>query len=173
MEKIFIRQAGAGDAELVATLSRKTFYDTYVNYNSRENMDQFLTEQFTHERLVTEVAQPWHLFYLAYLNEEIAGYVKLRESAVPAELRHEACIEVARIYAVQNAIGKGVGGRLMQTCIDVARQKGKTILWLCVWPPNQRALDFYLKWGFEKCGEQEFMLGNDRQTDWVMMKRLK
>ena len=69
-------------------------------------------------------------------------------------------------------IGKGVGKKLMQTCHDIARQKGKKILWLGVWKENHRAIDFYKSWGFEIFGDQEFILGDDVQTDWLMKKDL-
>ena len=38
---------------------------------------------------------------------------------------------------------------------------------------NQRAIDFYTQWGFEKFGEQEFILGDDVQTDWLMKKTIQ
>jgi ribosomal protein S18 acetylase RimI-like enzyme len=41
-----------------------------------------------------------------------------------------------------------------------------------VWEHNERALEFYRKWGFEKYGQHVFMLGNDAQTDLLMKKEL-
>jgi len=46
------------------------------------------------------------------------------------------------------------------------------VLWLGVWERNARAIAFYRKQGFEVVGEQEFMLGADRQRDLVMARRL-
>jgi ribosomal protein S18 acetylase RimI-like enzyme len=92
---------------------------------------------------------------------------------VPAGLINQSCLEIARIYSIQKTIGKGVGKKLMQTCHDTARQKGKKILWLGVWKENQRAIDFYTNWGFEIFSEQKFVLGDDVQTDWLMKKNLK
>ncbi len=60
----------------------------------------------------------------------------------------------------------------MQKSIDIAKQKQKQIIWLGVWEKNQRAIDFYHKWGFEKFGEQNFLLGTDLQTDLLMKKEL-
>jgi hypothetical protein len=33
-------------------------------------------------------------------------------------------------------------------------------------------IEFYIKWGFEKFAEQDFILGNDVQRDWLMKKTL-
>ena len=169
---VLIRPANESDAELIADLSRQTFYESFAGDNTKENMDKFMNEQFTREKLINEVKQPWHFFFLAYMSNEVVGYVKLREGLVPAQLDTRSSLEIARIYSVQHMIGKGVGKKLMQTCHDIARQKAKTFLWLGVWQQNQRAIDFYTSWGFEIFGEQEFILGDDRQTDWLMKKNL-
>ena len=171
--EIIIRLATESDAELVADLSRQTFYESFAAGNTKENMDKFMSEQFTKEKLINEVQQPWHLFFLAYLENEPVGYVKLREGSAPMQLDARSCLEIARIYSVQSKIGKGVGKKLMQTCHGIARQKKKNILWLGVWKQNQRAIDFYTAWGFEIFGEQEFILGDDVQTDWLMKKDIE
>jgi len=173
MTDIIIRVATEDDAELIADLSRQTFYESFAPHNTKENMDKFMTEQFTRQKLTDEVKQPWHIFFLALINDEPVGYAKMREGSVPLDLVNQSCIEIARIYSVQHTIGKGVGRKLMQTCHDVAKQKKKKTLWLGVWEKNQRAIDFYVKWGFEKFGEQNFILGDDVQTDWLMKKNLK
>jgi ribosomal protein S18 acetylase RimI-like enzyme len=170
---IVIRVATEADAELIADLSRQTFYDTFAGHNTKDDMDKFMHEQFTREKLIEEVKQPWHIFFLASIEDEPVGYVKLRDGLVPAGLINQSCLEIARIYSIQKTIGKGVGKKLMQTCHDTARQKGKKILWLGVWKENQRAIDFYTNWGFEIFSEQKFVLGDDVQTDWLMKKNLK
>jgi diamine N-acetyltransferase len=172
MSDIIIRLATGKDAELIADLSRQTFYESFVSQNTKENMDKFMNEQFTRQKLVNEVKQPWHIFFLAYMNEEPVGYAKMRDSTVPLDLVNQTCIEIARIYSVQHRIGNGVGKKLMQACHDIAKQKSKKILWLGVWEKNQRAIDFYAQWGFEKFSEQNFILGDDVQRDWLMKKNL-
>ena len=171
-DDILIRLATESDAELIADLSRKTFYDSYGEFNTRENIDKFMNEQFSKEKLMDEVRQPWHIFFLAFVNNEAVGYVKLREGSEPPRISGQSCLEIARIYSVHHMIGKGVGKKLMQTCIETVRQKGKKCLWLGVWKKNHRAIDFYSKWGFKIVGEQEFLLGDDLQTDWLMMKKV-
>jgi diamine N-acetyltransferase len=168
--EISIRSATERDAELIADLSRQTFYESFAGENTKENMDKFMNEQFTRQKLIDEVKQPWHLFFLAYINDEPVGYVKLREGSTPLQLEARSSLEIARIYSVRHMIGKGVGKKLMQTCLEIAKQKKKNILWLGVWKENQRAIDFYTSWGFEIFGEHEFVLGDDVQMDWLMKK---
>jgi ribosomal protein S18 acetylase RimI-like enzyme len=167
-----IRYATTTDAALIADLSRQTFLDTFAPDNTKEDMDKFLSEQFTRGALLMEVGLKEHTFLLAYAGEEVAGYVKLRDGKKPPEIKGSA-IEIARLYAAKGFIGKGVGRLLMQACIDEATKKEIETIWLCVWEKNQRAINFYAAWGFQKFGECEFILGNDVQHDWMMRKELK
>ena len=167
-----IRHAKPGDAEIIAALSRSTFYETFAPQNTREDMDKFMNEQFTREKLMEEVGAAGNIFLLASIGDEVVGYTRLRETTNPLLIHNGPAIEIARIYAVQKNIGKGVGGALMQQCINVALQKNARVIWLGVWEKNQKAIAFYTKWGFEKFNEHVFMLGNDAQTDWLMKKVL-
>ncbi|MEP7377472.1 MAG: GNAT family N-acetyltransferase [Chitinophagaceae bacterium] len=169
---ITVRIAELKDAELIAEMSRQTFYDSFAKENTKENMDKFMNEKFTKESLMKEVGAERNIFLLAYEDDEPVGYVRMRENNIPPELGTDKAIEIARIYAVQTTIGKGVGRILMQKCIDIAREKKHHTIWLGVWEHNQRAIDFYTRWGFEKFASHEFILGNDVQNDWLMKREV-
>jgi ribosomal protein S18 acetylase RimI-like enzyme len=172
MSSLTIRYALQEDAELIAELSRQTFFETFADKNSKENMDKFMNEIFNRKALMSEVGMPGNVFLLAFNGTNAVGYVRMRESSNPAGLAISPAFEIARIYATTAAIGTGVGRLLMQRCIDIAIEKGKKILWLGVWEHNHKAIEFYKKWGFEKFSTHTFMLGDDPQTDWLMKKVL-
>ncbi len=167
-----IRVAGIPEAELIADISRRTFYDSFAAQNTREDMDRFLNEQFTREKLIAETEDPDSIFLLAYLDGKLAGYARMRESDYLPEPGTVNAIEIARIYSEQWSIGKGIGKALMQRCLEVAAEKRKEWIWLGVWEHNQRAIGFYKKWGFEKFGEHIFVVGEDPQIDWLMKKQI-
>ena len=167
---ITIRIATIEDAEMIADLSQKTFYDSFAAFNSKENMDKFLNDQFTRELLVQEVGAANNIFLVANDDKDVVGYARLRENNIPPGLGTNQAIEIARIYAVRHSIGKGVGSALMKKCMDIAGEKGYHTVWLGVWEHNLRAIDFYNRWGFVKFGEHDFILGNDVQKDWLMKK---
>ena len=167
---ISIRRATKADAERIADLSRQTFYDAFIADNKQEDMDKFMNEQFTKEGLMAEVGAEGNTFFLAYANDELAGYAVLKDKSVN---KLNNAIELARLYAVTHKIGKGIGKALMQSCINEAKKMQKDWIWLGVWEKNPRAIDFYEKFGFEKFDEHDFILGDDRQTDWLMKKQLQ
>jgi ribosomal protein S18 acetylase RimI-like enzyme len=167
-----IHEATRKNAELIADMSRQTFNDTFAADNRKEDMDQFLDEVFTKKELMKEVGAKHNIFLLAYVDEQPAGYVRMREFNNPPSLGSAIAMEIARLYVVKEFIGKGVGAALMQRCIDISNDLQKECIWLGVWEKNHRAITFYTKWGFEKFDETEFILGSDVQTDWLMKKKL-
>src|SRR6476660_5352639 len=140
-----IRLATKDDAVLIADVSRKTFYDTFAADNTKEDMDKFLSEQFTKGRLILEVGAAENIFFLAYIDGTVAGYVKLREGKQPDELKDLNAMEIARLYVLKEFIGRRVGAALMKECISIAKGKGKEVIWLGVWENNKRAIEFYSK----------------------------
>lgn len=167
-----IRYATKIDAAMIADISRQTFYETFAADNTKEDMDKFLNEQFTKGKLMLEVGARENTFLLAYAEDNVAGYVKLREGKVLGRLDAKSSIEVARIYVMKDFIGRGVGAMLMNACIEIAKEQKKKTMWLGVWEKNERAIRFYTRYGFEKFGECDFLLGNDIQRDWLMKKNL-
>ncbi|RYZ24113.1 MAG: GNAT family N-acetyltransferase [Chitinophagaceae bacterium] len=166
-----IRKATVADAELIADISRQTFHDTFAADNDPKDMQLFFEQQFTRGRLLLEVGRPGLTFLLASIDGAVAGYVKLRDGRPPAGVGGTA-LEIARLYAVRDFIGKGVGAALMAESIRVAAELQKEWVWLGVWERNARAITFYERWGFEKFGECDFLLGKDVQRDWLMKRRV-
>jgi ribosomal protein S18 acetylase RimI-like enzyme len=57
----------------------------------------------------------------------------------------------------------------MDAVLSEAQARQARTLWLGVWERNPRAIAFYRKRGFQDVGSHEFLLGQDRQTDRVMV----
>jgi ribosomal protein S18 acetylase RimI-like enzyme len=57
----------------------------------------------------------------------------------------------------------------MDSVFAQAQARHARTLWLGVWEHNPRAIAFYRKRGFQDVGSHEFLLGQDRQTDRLMV----
>ena len=169
---IEIRPAQKTDAALIADLSRQAFYDSFADSNTEEDMRKFMNEQFKRDDLIKEVQMGNGIFFLAYNENEPSGYVRMHDGERYDAFGNKSSIEIVRIYAVKSSIGKGIGSALMTSCIETASRLNRQVIWLGVWEHNKRAIDFYIKWGFTKFGQHNFTLGNDVQTDWLMMKEI-
>ncbi|HET9589335.1 MAG TPA: GNAT family N-acetyltransferase [Anaerolineales bacterium] len=119
-----------------------------------------------------ELVQPDIVFLLAESAGTPVGYVQLimnsRDQAIPGNRP----LEIRRIYALQEHLGKGVGKELMDATIREARYRACDCIWLGGGEKNQRAIDFYKKWGFRQVGVQTFSLGTELQNDLIMVLKL-
>ncbi|HEY3429604.1 MAG TPA: GNAT family N-acetyltransferase [Cyclobacteriaceae bacterium] len=170
MQNIKLIHADASHASLLAKLALDTFCESFEKVNNPEDFWAYVNEAFHVSKIETELKEPGSLYILAYVNDELAGYGRVRQSdEVNKDFPGVKTIELQRIYALDKFIGKGVGKALMNYCIELGRKQGAEILWLGVWEHNQRAQQFYKKIGFEQFSSHLFMLGKDAQTD-ILLK---
>ncbi len=167
-----IRIATAADAEALTELALRIFYDSFAPMNSPENIEAYMSRNFTVEKLSAQLADPRVTFLIAEIETAPAAFAKLFDGAVPDGIKGSAPIEIERFYVDRQFHGAGVAHTLMQSCFDRARQSGYKTIYLGVWEHNHRAIAFYRKWGFEIVGSHPFQMGDETQNDFLMERRL-
>lgn len=167
-----IRYATINDATMLAEMGEKTFRETFSKDNSPENIAAYLKKSFSPEIQFTEISEPGKIFLIAENEGDPIGYAQLILDSKDETLAGNKVMEIRRIYAVREFLGKGVGRELMQASIREAKERGCDSIWLGVWEKNPRAIDFYKRWGFKEVGTHVFMLGDDPQMDFIMELRL-
>lgn len=172
-QEFSIRRATAADAETLAELGARTFYDTFAADNRPEDMAAYLSAAFTAERLAEELADPRSVFLVAESAGAAVGYAKLHAGDAHEGVKGAKPIELARLYAAKEWLGRGVGPALMRACLAEGRRRGHGTIWLGVWERNLRARAFYRRFGFRDVGAQIFVVGFDEQTDAVMERPLE
>jgi len=171
---ITIRRAEPEDAATLAYFSRKTFSESFAEQNGKGDIERILEEEFSVRALMSEVGRRHNTIFLAYRLHTLVGYALMRELNNPAEISSAVkCMELARLYVDDSFKATGVGSALIKECISQARIQNKEVLWLGVWCENKRAIDFYTKWGFQKCGSRDSLIGDDSQINWIMKKELQ
>ncbi len=169
MTEFKIKKVTLDDIDQLQKIGRQTFYETFSAYNSEENMNKYLEEGFSTEKLTAELNDKNAEFYFATHEETVIGYLKLNSGASQTELKDDKALEIERIYVINQFHGKKAGQTLYNKAIEIARQKKVDYVWLGVWEKNSRAMKFYKKNGFVEFDKHIFKLGNDEQTD-IMMK---
>jgi len=170
-EQLSITIANLHDAELLTYLSQTTFTETFAQYNKKEDMDTYLSENMGIERLTEELNDKASKFFLACYNDEAIGYAKVCTGNEPEELANYHPMEIARIYLLRKYQDKHLGTELINYCFNYAAQQGHNLIWLGVWEHNSKAIGFYQKLCFQAFGSHIFLLGKDEQTD-ILMKKL-
>lgn len=171
MSSIIINKASAEDVEIVQSLGRQTFSETFAENNTEEAMKKYLEESFNTEKIKSELNNPDSFFYIAWEEDNPVGYLKVNSGKAQTELQDDTALEIERIYVKKSHHGKKVGQLLYNQALETAEQLGKSYLWLGVWEKNLRALQFYRKNGFVEFDKHIFRLGEEEQTD-LMMKKI-
>lgn len=169
MDKIEIKKIGLTDIESLQMIGKQTFIETFAEGNTEANMQKYLIEGFTVDKLTNELINPGSEFYFAKVGNKVVGYLKINFGAAQTELKDEKALEIERIYVLKEFHGKRVGQFLYDKAYDVAKLKNVDFLWLGVWEENPKAIKFYKKNGFIEFDKHIFKLGDDEQTD-IMMK---
>ena len=167
-----IRKINIDDLEALRNLSIQTFKETFEEVNTEEDMQKYLLENLSIEKLKSELENPNSEFYFAENNNEILGYLKLNFKDAQTEKLEENHFEIERIYVLKAFLGQKIGQILFDKAIEIGREKNLEYVWLGVWEENHRAIRFYGKNGFEIFGKHDFVLGEDVQTDLLMKMKI-
>jgi GNAT superfamily N-acetyltransferase len=168
-----IRRAGAADAEALAAFGERTFRETYGAVNTPANTDNYVRGAYGSATQMAELGDP-KITTLVAVDPEgaLAGFAQLRmDRPVPSRGAAPAT-ELWRFYVDRPWHGQGLAGQLMSAVRQETRAQGHDTLWLAVWEHNPRAITFYTREGFRSIGQQSFQLGDDLQTDQVMLATL-
>lgn len=160
------------DSRDLQEISYDTFEETFGSQNSPENMSAYLEKAFNIKQVEKELSNPLSYFFFVYFHDEIAGYLKVNTGDAQFENMDDDAMEIERIYIKSKFQKRGLGKYLFNKAMDIAREKNKKKIWLGVWEKNERAIAFYEKLGFVQIGSHSFFMGDEEQTDYIMVKTL-
>ena len=170
---IQIRKATAEDASELSAIGVKTFYDTWHPFSEPENLTTYIDTAYSVSAILKELKDPVITYFAAMDGECMVGFAKLSRMQELGDWITGRCLEVCRIYVLQEFHDRKVGKLLMEATIKLAEEEKMEYIVLGVWENNHRAVAFYKKWGFEVIGSHPFVMGTQVDTDWVMRREVK
>jgi diamine N-acetyltransferase len=171
-EKIRIQIVRADQIDQLTEISRSTFTETFSEVNSPDNMQMYLDDCMSREKLTEEMNLPNTEFYFAVTDHNIVGYLKINTGNAQIEFKDKNTLEIERVYVLKDYLGNGIGQALFDFAVHKAHDRHAEFLWLGVWENNLRAIRFYQKNGMTVFGKHTFRLGKDIQTDLMMRLEL-
>ncbi len=168
-----VSKVSASDAVLLQIIGKQTFYEAFKDDNSIEDLNQYLNESFSFQKITEELKNVNSEFYFAKSNDQVIGYFKINFGKSQTELSEKNGLEIERIYLLKQFYGKNAWQKLLDKALEIALKNQHDFVWLGVWEKNTRAIHFYKKNGFVAFDKHVFQLGNDKQTDIMMKLMLK
>jgi diamine N-acetyltransferase len=166
--KLSFRSCDQNDLMELLSISRSTYYNSFIADNTAENMQLYLDSAFSRNTLTEELEKNESEFYFVSLMDVVVGYFKINWGDAQKDMKGKDAIEIERIYVLKEFQRKKLGRQMLEKIIEIAKHKSVKYIWLGVWEKNIKAIRFYDRNSFEKFGTHDFMLGNERQTDLLM-----
>lgn len=144
MKSFIIQKISANDLYELQKISKQTFYETFSQKNSEDNMQKYLDKNFSISKLTDEILGNSE-FYFAIINNAIAGYLKINFENSQTELKYKNSVEIERIYVLKKFQKNKIGQSLIDLAIKLGKRENAEFLWLGVWEDNLNAINFYKK----------------------------
>lgn len=169
---IVIRPVEAHEIRQLSAIVKETFIVAFGHQNKKEDIDMYANQKLTEKQIAEEFNIQNAAFYFVETDGQLAGYLKLNTEKAQTENKLENALEIERIYVLNKYQGQGIGALMIRFSESQAHKLNKEWIWMGVWDQNVDAIRFYKKNGFEVFSSHNFYLGNDKQTDLLLKKKL-
>ncbi len=167
-----ILPATLADAEALSRLSAAVFPLGCPADTPPEDLATYINREHTPDRYRAVLQDDRFLLLIAKVADTLAALALLVRASAPPEMQTPSAMELRRFYVDSAYHGRGVANELMREVLAAAAGRGDASLWLSAFSENGRAIAFYKRWGFRIAGEHDFIVGNDRQRDYLMLRHL-
>lgn len=165
-----IKKCTLEDSRELQEISVDTFYETFKDQNSPEQINTYLEREFNLQQIKKQLANRSSQFFFVYVNHEVAGYLKVNTDDAQSEKMGDESLEIERIYVKEKYQKHGLGKNLLNKAVEIAIEHKKKKIWLGVWEENENAIAFYKKKGFVQTGTHTFYMGDEEQVDLIMTR---
>ncbi|WP_395330169.1 GNAT family N-acetyltransferase [Novosphingobium sp. BL-8H] len=168
-----LRPAMPADAAALADLGVRSFVAKFGHMYTAVDLANFLAESHSEAKIAKEIADPRMRVMLAEADGKLLGYCKLvMDCGWPEHARGQRVIELKQLYTDPDTTGRGIGAGLMNWALETARDHGADEVQLSVWSGNEGAQKFYARYGFGKVADIHFMVGEQRDEEFLFARLL-
>lgn len=171
---MILRDALPDDACALAALGREAFCAAFGHLYGSEDLAGFLAASHTPFKAAAEITDPAMRVHLALDGQgALLGFCKLvLACGWPEHARAAHVIELKQLYTAPAATGQGIGAALMDWALAEARAQGAEEIQLSVYADNPGAQRFYARYGFAKRADIHFMVGQQRDEEFLYARLL-
>ena len=168
MIDVEVSEAKPDQVDTLSSTGKRLFVQTYGNISGAEDLAAHVEDYFSLQAVSSELDNPDARYFLAIDGDDVAGFLKIRRGDVPDSVPASQATEVQQLYVDADHQRKGIGRKLMDQAVAVARSDGHDGVWLSVWEEAEWAIHFYQAYGFHTVGTTDFRLGQSVYKDFLM-----
>lgn len=180
-----LRRAAACDAPSACAFGAAAFCATFAHLYLPADLAAYLGKHYTPAIFSAWIENPRMQMWLASEQSgALIGYALAGPVEVPVADTAPDDGELRKLYVAEAAKGRGVAQALLAPCLEFVRSGGCAPLcsegvaqrtgtprkcYIGVWSENDRAIAFYRKAGAVKVGTYEYVVGDARDVEWIMV----
>lgn len=162
---LVIRKADETDIPVISTLAHVIWPDTYRSILSEAQLKYMLDLFYSHESLQKQFTEK-QVFLIALMNAETVGFAAYSHGS------KVGVYKIHKLYVHPLLHGKGIGKQLLDRIVHDIQPLNAATIQLNV-NRNNRAIDFYKRYGFEIAGQEDIAIGEGYfMNDYVMEKEI-
>lgn len=158
----------AAMADALSVLGSETFIQAFGHLYAREDLNAFLEESHSSDCYRQLIADPQsRVWTVKDADDALIAYSVARPCTLPVEDMPARSGELARLYALKQYQGAGLGRRLLEVTLNWLQERFEHV-YLSVYAENFGAMRLYERYGFEKTGAYSFMVGAHADPEFIM-----
>jgi len=147
MSNITIRPANIDEVETLQKLNDEVFIDN-AKYDEDLRMDWAHSEDGGKKYFTDLLSDNESICLFAEVEGKIIGYIAASHKEI--SYRNSKYIEIDNMGVVPEYRSVGIGKRLMEECIRIAKNRGFQKVFVNAYFQNTKAIDFYKRNGFSE-----------------------
>ncbi len=152
--------ADPSNAATISSIGKKAFRETFGHlFNSKSELFDYLEYTYDPVKISRSLRKDGNVHFLAYLNNNPAGFAKVKRFSLNPQIESVSQMELQKIYVLPEYQGSGIGQSLMYEVLKLSKEINPDYIWLDTHISNERAIGFYEKNGFVKSGKYFFTIG--------------
>ena len=165
-----VRRGTTEDAAALSKIAAATFVQTFGHLYPPADLQEFLAKTYAVENSRKQLADPAMGVWLAIVDGEPAGFIVVGPCKLPVKNLEPTAGEIQQLYVYSKYHNLHIGSRLMDTALDWLITTGRAPLYVGVWSENHGAQRLYGRYGFEKCGEYGFRVGQTVDHEFILRR---
>lgn len=151
------------DLGIVRDLAKEIFPRTYAQIIPAEQIEYMMEMMYSMPSLRRQLVDEKQVFHLVRFNGIPCGYFSLECKSVDTFI-------LQKLYLLPSMQGKGVGRRMMDEAVSYIRREHPEVRNLQLYVNREnRATDFYLRYGFREIATRDQPVGNGYfMNDYIM-----
>lgn len=156
-----IRKATIQDIPVLERVIIESFLVPHGHAAPKDYIDDYISRNFNARTITEEILDPKNQFFVLEYKQQIVGFSKVMFNFENENITDVNVTKMERIYLLKDYYGLGLGQKLFDFNVQLAKENHQKGMWLHVWIENKRAISFYQKMGMTSVGNYDFPVSKD------------